>query len=313
MKKKLTVTVVIPAHNEEKTIVNLLKSLIYQTENSFVLEKIMVICDGCTDNTEVKVNQFSKIESRIVCRNDGKRTGKIKRLKQIYLEIKSEIVVSFDADVVLANDQVLEELIKPFNRNNVVFVQGNSRSSSGVNLTERLINHWENIWYRIVLDLDNGVNIYHAFSCCYAVRTNFANTVIFPKGIISEARIFYFSAKKKKRKIIFAEKALVLYRSPDNIKDYLLRIRRSNNQKKLFASFFGDWIFKEYKEIPFNVKFRFVLNSLISDPILTIMSFIFKIIINILPTPNETYTSNNYWTVVKSSKKPIILSKALNS
>lgn len=307
MKKKLTLTVIVPAHNEEKTIGNLLKSLISQIEDSYVLEKIAVICDGCTDNTEVKVTEFSKREPRIVCYNDGKRTGRINRLKQAYGMTKSEVIASFDADVVLVDNQVLKELINPFYEDEVVMVQGNSHSANGISLIEKLINHWENIWYKMIIDLDEGVNIYHTFSCCYAVRSNFAKNAVFPKGVISDAKVFYFSAKKMAKRIVFAKKALALYRSPDNIRDYLLRIKRSNNQKELFTSFFGNWIYKEYKKIPYKVKLKFILTSLISHPFLTIMSFIFQITVGVLPAPNNTYSVNGYWTVVESTKKPIIL------
>ena len=45
------ISFVIPAHNEEANIANLLNNLLVQTGSSFTLEKIIVFCDGCTDKT----------------------------------------------------------------------------------------------------------------------------------------------------------------------------------------------------------------------------------------------------------------------
>ena len=60
MNKKPTVTIGIPAHNEEANIANMLNSVISQEQKSFFLEKIIVALDGCTDNTESEAREFAK-------------------------------------------------------------------------------------------------------------------------------------------------------------------------------------------------------------------------------------------------------------
>jgi glycosyltransferase involved in cell wall biosynthesis len=57
---KLTVTIGIPAYNEEKSISNLLDSIIEQTQKDYVLEKVIVACDGCTDKTSEVVSEYVK-------------------------------------------------------------------------------------------------------------------------------------------------------------------------------------------------------------------------------------------------------------
>ena len=59
-KSKQTVTIGIPAHNEAENISYLLRSILRQKQRNYKLEKIIVVCDGCTDNTEDKVKQFAK-------------------------------------------------------------------------------------------------------------------------------------------------------------------------------------------------------------------------------------------------------------
>ena len=51
MRKKLTVTIGIPAYNEEANVRNLLVSLLAQKETNFKLQEIIVVSDGSTDKT----------------------------------------------------------------------------------------------------------------------------------------------------------------------------------------------------------------------------------------------------------------------
>jgi glycosyltransferase involved in cell wall biosynthesis len=69
-------SVIIPAHNEENVILNALRSL---KESSLPADEIIVVCNGCTDNTAKLVRKFSEqvvlietpIPSKIVALNMG--------------------------------------------------------------------------------------------------------------------------------------------------------------------------------------------------------------------------------------------------
>src|SRR3990167_2835632 len=99
--EKPTVTIGIQAYNEEANIGNMLKSVLKQREESFVLERILIVLDGCTDNTFRIVKAIAKKDRRIKVMHDGKRTGKATRLNQILTKNNSDFVFFIDADIVL--------------------------------------------------------------------------------------------------------------------------------------------------------------------------------------------------------------------
>ena len=58
--KKLTVTIGIPAYNEEKNIGRLLRALLRQKTNGLSIKKIIVISDASTDKTSQIVRGFKE-------------------------------------------------------------------------------------------------------------------------------------------------------------------------------------------------------------------------------------------------------------
>src|SRR3989344_2939682 len=143
--KKFTVTVGIPAHNEEANIKKLLDSILSQKRDNFELEKIIVISDGSADSTEKKVLEINSDKIKLIA--DGERLGKPTRINQIFREANSDIVVIFDADIKLENDLVLDNLIKPFlNDSELMLVSGKSEPLPPVNFVQKVVYAGIKIW-----------------------------------------------------------------------------------------------------------------------------------------------------------------------
>ena len=53
MNKKLTVSVGIPAYDEEANIKSLLEAILQQRQENFILKSIIVVSDGSTDRTAI--------------------------------------------------------------------------------------------------------------------------------------------------------------------------------------------------------------------------------------------------------------------
>ena len=80
--KKPTVTIGIPAYNEEANIGVLLRAIVKQRETDFVLKKIIVVSDKSTDNT---ANEVKKIkDSRIKLIENRVRRGKVYNQNKIF-------------------------------------------------------------------------------------------------------------------------------------------------------------------------------------------------------------------------------------
>src|SRR6185437_3351645 len=106
--KRTTVSIGIPAFNEQANINQLLTLLLSQTGSNITLEKIFVISDGSTDKTDAEVAKIH--DPRIYFSDDRKRLGKSARLNEIVKLNTSDVLILMDADVVFNDKKLLSKL-----------------------------------------------------------------------------------------------------------------------------------------------------------------------------------------------------------
>ena len=102
--KKLTVSVIIPAYNEEKTVarvVKVVKSLNY-------IKEVIVVDDGFTDRTA----QFA-LDAGAMVINHPKNKGKGAAIKTGFKNSKGDIVVFLDADLHNLTKSQVNNIITP--------------------------------------------------------------------------------------------------------------------------------------------------------------------------------------------------------
>jgi len=110
------VSVYIPCFNAEKHIEGCIKSVLSQ---SYPVDEILIIDDGCTDKT---IEKASKYNVKIF-RNKENKGLAFSRNKGI-LKAKNEFVASIDADIIL-DKKWLENLMKDFTNDKIAGVCGN--------------------------------------------------------------------------------------------------------------------------------------------------------------------------------------------
>jgi cellulose synthase/poly-beta-1,6-N-acetylglucosamine synthase-like glycosyltransferase len=103
------VSIIIPAHNEEKTIEKALNSIF---KANYKKKEVIVIDDGSTDKTLEKLKKYSR--KRPIKIISLKRSGKAKSLNVGIRKAKGEIVICMDADTI-ANKNTISNLVKFFN------------------------------------------------------------------------------------------------------------------------------------------------------------------------------------------------------
>jgi cellulose synthase/poly-beta-1,6-N-acetylglucosamine synthase-like glycosyltransferase len=136
-----TVTILIPARDEEDVLGNLLQQI---TELTYPKNKLQVIVidDGSLDGTgriaDRYARQCSLIEVLHREKNEGGK-GKTAAMNAGYQHSKGEIILCLDADYTPQRD-IIEELIKEFKDPKVGAVQGRVV----------VINESQNTWTRLV-------------------------------------------------------------------------------------------------------------------------------------------------------------------
>jgi len=92
------ISVVIPACNEEKYIQNTLQCI--QDQNDPEVETI-VVCNGCTDNTEVIAKKFSSFNTKII----SFKEGHVSKARNIGAQkAEGELLLFLDADSLISSD-----------------------------------------------------------------------------------------------------------------------------------------------------------------------------------------------------------------
>jgi cellulose synthase/poly-beta-1,6-N-acetylglucosamine synthase-like glycosyltransferase len=105
-----TVSVIVPAFNEEATLANNMRGLDRQTWHSV---EVIVVDDGSTDRTAVVATQMASqmtTPTRVISKANG---GKADALNAGLQVAKGEIVVCVDADSVL-HPEAIERVLEPF-------------------------------------------------------------------------------------------------------------------------------------------------------------------------------------------------------
>ena len=304
--KKFTVTVGIPAYNEEANIVAVLESIVGQERILFQLEKIIVICDGCKDQTEEKAREFARHHPSIDVISDGERLGKAKRLNQLRKMSQSGFVINFDADVVLKDQLVIDRMIKFFEDEDVALVCANNQPVSGQTLVGKITQASDLLWYEVRKDFKNGENIYNSSGSAAALRKSFADSLEYPEGTVADQQFIYLKAKEQKKEFRFVRDAIVLYRSPSILRDFFVQASRSLGEKHSLSSHF-DPSFQEEYIIPRRYKLRAIAKQLFANPLYTACALFFQILLRLRPIQDSSMYKSGIWETVESTKKKLSL------
>ena len=100
-----TISVVVPAYNEEKNIDRTLATL----SEAERFSKIVCVNDGSRDATEDRIKKFKKVHLINIAKNKGKGYA----LAEGIGRTKSELVLLLDADLTTLNKQHIEQMIDP--------------------------------------------------------------------------------------------------------------------------------------------------------------------------------------------------------
>lgn len=304
--KKITVTIGIPAFNEEGNIVHLLESIYRQQGKLFNIQEILVISDGSTDKTEELVQTFSKTHKRVKLIADRNRTGKSERLNTLYRIAQGEFILSLDADVFLKNDDVIEKLVGKVAKNtNVVgarFIPVPQSTFMG-KLSVISYESFEDAF----LNLKNGCNIYSLVGGAQLIRTSFAKKVTYPRKTISDQNYLYAQAiQGNAQGYSFAQDAEVWTRTVSTFHDWrVLGVRSTIEDKQSLRRNVGNQIMKEYY-MPRNIFAKSLIKFFFKHPVLTVGSVIMNLYIRLFPY-TKSKPKNGKWELTLSSKIGILM------
>ena len=301
--KLLTATIAICALNEQYNIKALLESIKEQVIENFILENILLISDGSTDDT-VK-NAKSVGLKKLVVIDHKERKGKSLRLNEIYGKngVKTDIVIQPDADVILTHPHVLEEVVKPFYEGkHVGMTGGNATPLPAVTFLEKAVNCTLEAYIPFRKSLKGGNNILSATGRLLALRREVFENIIVPKDTIANDGFTYFCTITQGYKYRYAEKARVFFRSPQNLKDHISQNTRFLATHRWMKQFFPAEVVDREYHIPANLLRKEMIKQFMKHPILSLYIFVINKYCKLRGLILK-HKINALWEVVYSTKK----------
>lgn len=303
METKKTLTIGIPAHNEAATILRVLSQIMSQQSEHYILQNVIVACDGCTDNTADLVNEFAKSHPVVRVINDGMRRGKAGRLNDFYANNTSDVFVSFDGDVELGSDVVLDQLVLCFDSPKVGLVGGYDLPKRGRTFVERVIVAGIDLWYFTREALNNGDSVHNHHGCVSALSKKFCEKVQFDTTMVSDDEYLYLRAIELGFTFTFCKTAPVYYRAPTTINDYLRQSARFMGFKQSLDEHFGSWIDAHYV-VPRKNKVAGLIKGLWQDPVHMPFAILLQLYTRIVANKYlEKNITGGMWTSVRSTKQ----------
>lgn len=267
---ELSVTIVIPAWNEEDFIGDTIKSIMSQTYPC----EIIVVDDSSTDSTK----EIAETYGVKVITTDVNQGSKSQALNYSLPHIDTDIFICVDADTVLKKNSV-ENLMKAFNDDNTMV-------ACGFVLSKNKQNFWESARYgeyiagqSIVKSAQQNANfVLVASGCFFGIRTPFLKKHKFNDRTMAEDMDLTWVAIENGHRVTFVEDAYCYVSDPDNMKTY---------DKQVSRWYRG--LFQNIKERNFNlftgslklglVAYSYILMNLVGIPMIIILTILFPHII----------------------------------
>ena len=300
-KNKLTISIGTTAFNEEGNIRNFLNSVCGQKEKNIIIKEIIVISDGSTDNTVNVVKKYQ--DKRVKLITSLKRLGKPSRLNQLFRKFTGDLLVFFDSDVILKDTLVVERLVRKFKTDeNLGLVSGNPMPLPARTFIEKAINNFLNNRERLKSAYNFKNSPYAVHGRTMAFSKKFINELNLPVDILGDDGFSYLSCKEKGYNFCYQKKAVVWFRSPQTVKDYINQATRFLAGTPQLYQYFGhDLVDQEY-QVPKRIKVKMMLLQLKDNPL---GYFILKLLHFYCLWKSKSYLKqfNIRWSSVRSSKQ----------
>lgn len=263
-----TVTVGIPAYNEEQNIARLLRAVLKQKHDTFRLEKIIVVSDGSTDRTVDRVRSVGSRKIKLIVLKQNEGVGPAQN--RIFDEATSDIVVLLDADVLPVGTGFLEAILAPFAEDKRIgLVSADRVAARPYGLMESFAAYGNELRHRIFYRINQGDNIYLCNGTARTFSKRLYGKLRWP-AIASEDAYSYLKCREFGFHFRFVPEAKVLFRAPLTFSDHAKQSNRFRMSSQALDEFFPDTDVRRSYAIPIRAAVPVVLASLATHPLLTL-------------------------------------------
>ncbi|MGD9131494.1 MAG: glycosyltransferase [Candidatus Bathyarchaeota archaeon] len=264
------VTIVVPAHNEEKVVERCLEAIL---EIDYPKLEVIVVDDGSTDRTYQLASNYRTKGVKVIRRQ--KAGGKSAALNTGMLIAQGEIIITCDADSMIARSAI-KKIVSRFQNQSVSAVAGNVKVLNRTNLVtkcqalEYIVN--ENI-YRRVFDIFGVVPVVPGPLASFRKRT-LKEIGFYDRDTLTEDFDITVKLLKTQRIVQALSDANVYTEAPVTWRDFMKQRTRWNRGTfqtiMKHRNVFGNPRFGYLR----NLTFQYIILSMIFVPFVSVVSLI---------------------------------------
>ena len=299
---KLTVLVGIPAYNEEANIGHLLRSVLSQKEENFVLKEVFVVTDDSTDRTNERVKEITDKRIRLI--TDRERKGQVHAQNRIFAEADTDIVVLFEADTLPSDREHIAKLIEPILADPAVgLVQGNIRPVESESFLGKTMKAQQEIYLKFAFNREFA-NWFSTGHGGRAFTKKVYGKLVWPSSVPEDVYALLW-CRNENIKTLFQKSTYCLYRPPENLNDLLKARQKIKSGKKELEGHFPERLVGSFynlsfgRLIGFRLKAKMLLQFLTSNPLLFLYYAYLKIKIWLLLKDSQF---TDFWDVGSTTK-----------
>lgn len=244
-----TLTIGIPAYNEQANIGYLLSDLLKQVQTNFKLKKIIVYSDGSTDNTVVITKKIKSSLIKII--NNPNRQGVAVGLNAICQTARSDILVILAADVAVPDPNLINKLIQPIVKGQADLTSGLLQALPPKTWLEKIIYIGRIYQNKVFHHHKNGHNLYTCYGAVRAMSRRLYQQINFPASV-GEDMYNYLFCIQKGYQFKLAKSAVINYKLPENFADHRRQSVRYFRSKDRMIKEFGKKFINQHTYIPAN-------------------------------------------------------------
>jgi len=301
--KQTTLTIGIPAYNEQANIYRLLTCLIHQSEKEIEIKKIIVVNDGSGDHTVMEIEKVH--DKRILLINNSSRKGQIFCQNLIFSRTNSDIVVLLEADTEPINLNYIKTLVEPIiNDRTIGIVQGNIVFAQSKTFIGRVITQQATIYHRAITLEKNLGEIFSSGRGGRAFSQRVYTKLRWPAHVPEDTYAALWCMRRK-IPIKVQKQAVCVFRTPGNIRDFRrARQKMITGQTALEKYFSLKEIHSLYKRSNKETLMMFI-EFILTKPFYCIFYFFLKGYAEIVSFKRNF---SDHWEIGKSTK--FVLEKA---
>jgi glycosyltransferase involved in cell wall biosynthesis len=262
--KQTTVTIGIPAFNEETNIGNLLNILLLQKQTDFIIKKIIINNDGSKDKTADIVKHYKCRKIALI--NNTERKGINYRLNQILKLTTTDILVILNADIVPLGKTFVANLIRPITTNEADITSAKSIPIYPISFFKKVLYEGEEFKADLFELINSGNNIYTCRGTARAFRNILYRQLFFIQNTPDDAYSYLWS-KVSNFRYQFCKDSVLIYQLPGNYSDYRKQGERFvNYQFNLKKHFSNNFISQQYV-IPKTLLLKIFFSAFYKSPV----------------------------------------------